>query len=119
VKGDGSRVKVWTIALISRDLLPLDILCALPFTSSNVRITVVVPCGRSTPNLDSTTIACVCVCRTEFYGLELDTTIRALQALETDGKCAIIQGDAGDALVSFLTGQPDAFALVPTNIIPW
>lgn len=39
---------------------------------------------------------------TEFHDLELDTTIRALQALETLGKCAIVQGDSQDALVSLL-----------------
>lgn len=35
----------------------------------------------------------------EFTGLELDTTMRALQALEVDGKCAIMEGDVNDGLV--------------------
>lgn len=38
----------------------------------------------------------------EFTGLELDTTMRALQALEVEGKCAIMEGDVNDGLVSYL-----------------
>lgn len=34
-----------------------------------------------------------------FYGLDLDAMLRALQALETDGKCALMDGDQGDGLV--------------------
>lgn len=40
--------------------------------------------------------------RVEFHDLELDTTIRALQALEALGKCAIVQGDSDDSLVCIL-----------------
>lgn len=51
------------------------------------------------------------VCRTlyharyphaEFHDLEMDTTMRALQALQTLGKCIIVEGDSEDALVSYL-----------------
>lgn len=36
----------------------------------------------------------------EFHGLEMDTTMRALQALERAGKCAIMEGAVNDGLVS-------------------
>jgi hypothetical protein len=38
--------------------------------------------------------------RAEFRDLELDTTIRALEALQMEGKCALFDNNAGDALVS-------------------
>lgn len=34
----------------------------------------------------------------EFHDLEMDTTMRALQALQTLGKCIIVEGDSEDAL---------------------
>lgn len=36
----------------------------------------------------------------EFHDLEPDTTMRALQALEALGKCAIVHGDSNDSMVS-------------------
>lgn len=36
----------------------------------------------------------------EFHDLEIDTMMKALQALEAIGKCRIVQGDGDEALVS-------------------
>lgn len=38
---------------------------------------------------------------TEFHDLEMDTTLKALQALEAIGKCIVVRGDSEDALVSY------------------
>lgn len=38
--------------------------------------------------------------------MELDTTMRALQALEALGKCVIVHGDSEDSLVSALVLVP-------------
>lgn len=46
-------------------------------------------------------MAVVFATRQEFHDLEPDTTMRALQALEAIGKCAIVQGDSSDSMVSY------------------
>lgn len=53
--------------------------------------------------------------RPEFHNLEIDTTLKALQALEALGKCVIVHGDSEDALVSYLT----LYKLVRRPLITW
>lgn len=39
--------------------------------------------------------------RAEFHDLELDTTIKSLQALAVIGKCVLVKGDSDEGLVSY------------------